>query len=144
MANSDKNCQKILNNGKQCGCYKIKNDPFCFTHSENPETISKREEAHKKFSNNARPLYPEVLNPKGRRILEVGLPKKINLNKSRDIRKAYRLIITAAFQGTLDENKAGKLIFALNGYCAQLEKLDLLERIEKLEKLVQQSNLKEV
>lgn len=135
MAEDSKKCES-MKNGKQCGAYRITNSRFCFIHA--PEMVHEREKALEKAAQ-AREIY---LSPApGGTQITVHLPKKVNLAKSKDIKKAYTSIIKAAFAGLLNNGEVGTLTYALNGYCGQLEKLELLERIEKLEKAIKKRGL---
>ena len=134
---NEKSCE-FEKNGKLCGGYKIRNSRFCFTHSDAPEIIEQHSKALKKAAE-ARNIYLPI--SMGEAEFKLELPKKLNFKKAKHIRRAYTSLIQAAFLGQMDENKVGKLIFALNGFCAQIEKIELLERVEKLEKLLKKRGI---
>lgn len=135
---NDKKCA-FERAGVRCGMWKLKGSAFCFTHSSKPEIVEQRSKALEKASKSREIYIP--LNMEDAESIPLELPKKINLKKSKHIRRAYTFLIQAAFGGQMDENKVGKLVFALNGYCAQIEKIELLELVEKLERLLKKKGI---
>ncbi len=133
----EKRCSYMNEEGKRCGAFKISNSLFCFTHSNDVETVKMRESALQKAAESKRLYLP--MDSNGMEV-SVPLPKSINLSTSKGIRKAYVSIIKASFCGGLDERKVGTLVYALNGYVNAIDKIELMERIERLEKMVLERN----
>jgi len=127
----DKKCE-FIKGGKRCRAYKITNSKYCFTHSDDPKIKVMREKALKKAADSHKLYLP--IGQAGE--VSYNLPSFINLDTSKGIKRAYIIIIKAAAQGGIDERRLGALVYALNGYCSALEKLELLEKIERLEKIL--------
>lgn len=127
----DKKCE-FIKNGQRCRAYKITNSKYCFTHSDDPKIMAMREEALKKAADSHKLYLP--ISQDGEAILN--LPSVVDLGKSKGIKRAYIILIKAAAQGGIDERRLGALVYALNGYCSALEKLELFEKIERLERML--------
>jgi len=119
----DKRCEFTKENGERCGGYKITDSKYCFTHSDDPKIIEMREKALKK-ANESHKLYLPV--KKG-----TGLPRFIDLGKTKGVKKAYVAVLKAAAQGLIDERKLGALIYGLNGYIGALSKMESMEKVEE-------------
>lgn len=135
MIKEENACEFVKKNGERCGAAALKRTkglkPRCFWHTDDKEASNDRKKALKKAAESKAIYLPLTAEDAA---ASIHLPKKINLSKSKDIRRAYTSIIKAAFLGGLDKATVGTLTYALNGYCAQLDKLELLERVEKLER----------
>lgn len=130
----DKHCEFVSEGGKRCRAYKITESKYCFTHSDDPKVVIMREEALRKAAESHKLYFP--ISPTENGAVGLNLPQAIDLNNSKSIKKAYRIIFKAATAGALSERWLGALIYALNGYVNSLEKIELVERVEKLEILV--------
>lgn len=124
----NKRCE-FVKDGKRCGCYKISNSRFCFTHSDDPQIIAMREQALKKAAESHK-LYLPVVGETDNGI--VNLPRFVKLDTEKGIKKAYIVIIRAIAQGLIDERRCGALIYALNGYVGALDRIKLLREKEEL------------
>lgn len=134
----DKRCEFVGEDGRKCKAWKISNSKHCFTHTDDPEIKKMRQEALRKAADSKK-LYLPITQGEGE--VSLNLPKVIDLEKSKGIRKAYITIIKAAAAGAIDERKLGALVYALNGYINAIDKIDLLERIEALERIANQRSI---
>lgn len=116
--------------GKRCKGYKVTGSKYCFTHSDDPETVALRQEALREAGQSNKLYFPLKEGA------EVGLrlPTFVDLSKAKGIKRAYITIIKAAAANAIDEKRLGALTYALNGYVNAIDKIEILERIETLEK----------
>lgn len=123
----DKHCEFISKEGKRCRAYKITDSKYCFTHSDDPEIVAMREEALRKAAESHKLYLPISTESKE---VTLKLPRFINLNTTKGIKKAYITIIRAAAVGSIDERRLGALTYALNGYVNALDKIQSLKKEE--------------
>jgi hypothetical protein len=117
-------CEFIKENGEKCNALSIKNDKYCFAHSNNPEIIEKRKEAKILGGLNGR---KQMLKP-SKEFIEVKTPKDTLLLLEKTINDVR--------QNKIAVNQANCIGYLCNIITKIFEQEQLETRIAILERVV--------
>lgn len=112
----ERRCGKILDNGKKCPAYKLKNGELCFKHSQ---TALERS------------LMAQQGGLSGKII--TGLGRRIEIQKPRHIRKALVNTLNLLKEGQIEPNIANSIAYICGVIIKNFELIEMDERLKEIE-----------
>jgi len=116
-------CTIIKENGQKCASPALKGDEYCFTHSNKPGIVEKRELAHREGGHRSK-------------LPRIDSEEWIELKSINDVVLFLERTANEVRTGKIDRGRANTLGYLTNILLGALETRDLNARVEMLERVV--------
>jgi hypothetical protein len=120
-------CEFIKESGEKCGANSLRNDKFCFMHSDDPEIIKIRQKSLSEGGSNSRKKYEPLID-------------EVDLENNADILFLIKKLIEETRGDKISTKKTTAIGYLLNIAIKALEQSDIEKRLSTIENAIKRQN----